>query len=104
MDIVHLNSENFEEEAVKAPGKVLIDFWATWCGPCRMIGPVLEDIAAGDPDFKICKVNVDEEPALAQQFMVRSIPMLVVMKDGKNAATTIGAMPKSEILKFVENA
>ena len=104
MEIIHLTSENFEEEAVKAEGKVLIDFWATWCGPCKMIGPVLEKIAAEDPEFKICKVNVDEEPALAQQFMVRSIPMLVVMKDGKAVATTIGAQPKSEILKFVENA
>lgn len=104
MEIVHLTSENFEAEAVKSDKKVLIDFWATWCGPCQMIGPVLEEIAASDPDFKICKVNVDEEPALAQQFMVRSIPMLVVMKDGKTAATTIGAQPKSAILKFVEEA
>ena len=70
MEIINLTSENFEEEAVKAEGKVLIDFWATWCGPCRMIGPVLEKIAAGDPDFKICKVNVDEEPELAKKFNV----------------------------------
>ncbi|MGN1349688.1 MAG: thioredoxin [Anaerovoracaceae bacterium] len=104
MAIIHLTSDNFEAEAEKAEGKVLIDFWATWCGPCQMIGPVLEDIAASDPGFKICKVNVDEEPELAKRFMVRSIPMLVVMKDGKTAAATVGAQPKSEILKFVENA
>ena len=104
MEIINLTSENFEEEAVKAEGKVLIDFWATWCGPCRMIGPVLEKIAAGDPDFKICKVNVDEEPELARKFNVRSIPMLIVMKDGEQAAVTIGAQPESEILKFVKNA
>lgn len=104
MEIIHLTSENFEEEAVKAEGKVLIDFWATWCGPCRMIAPVLEKIAASDPDFKICKVNVDDEPELARKFNVRSIPMLIVMKDGEQAAVTIGAQPESEILKFVQNA
>ncbi len=104
MEIIHLTSENFEEEAVKAEGKVLIDFWATWCGPCRMIAPVLEKIAESDPDFKICKVNVDDEPELAKKFNVRSIPMLIVMKDGEQAAVTIGAQPESEILKFVQNA
>lgn len=104
MEIIDLTAENFEKEAEKAEGKVLIDFWATWCGPCRMIGPVLEDIAAGDPDFKICRVNVDDQPELAQRFKVRSIPMLIVMKDGAQAAVTIGAQPKSEILKFVQNA
>lgn len=104
MAIVHLTSENFAAEAEKAEGKVLIDFWATWCGPCQMIGPVLEELDAEDHGFKICKVNVDEEPELARRFMVRSIPMLVVMKDGKTAATTVGAQPKSAILKFVENA
>ena len=104
MDIINLTSENFEEEALKAEGKVLIDFWAAWCGPCKMISPALEAIAAGNPDFKICKVNVDEQPELAGRFNVRSIPMLVVMKDGEQAAVTIGAQPKSEILKFVQNA
>lgn len=104
MEIINLTSDNFEEEAVKAEGKVLIDFWATWCGPCRMIGPVLEKIAGEDPDFKICKVNVDDEPELAKKFNVRSIPMLVVMKDGEQAAVTIGAQPESEIKKFVQNA
>ena len=98
-----ITDSNFEE--LLASGKpVVVDFWATWCGPCRMIGPVLEKIAAGDPDFKICKVNVDEEPELAKKFNVRSIPMLIVMKDGEQAAVTIGAQPESEILKFVKNA
>jgi thioredoxin 1 len=104
MEIINLTSENFEEEAVKAEGKVLIDFWASWCGPCRMVGPALENIASRDPDFKVCKVNVDEQPELAQRFSVRSIPMLIVMQDGEQIAMTIGAQPESEILKFVENA
>lgn len=104
MEIINLTSENFEEEVLKAKGKVLIDFWAVWCGPCRMIAPALSRIAEGNPDFKICKVNVDEEPDLAAKFNVRSIPMLVVMKDGEQAAVTIGAQPESEILKFVQNA
>lgn len=104
MEIINLTRENFEAEAVNSSEKVLIDFWASWCGPCKMIAPVLAEIAAEDPGFKICKVNVDDEPELAQKFMVRSIPMLVVMKDGKQAAVTVGAQPKAAILKFVEEA
>lgn len=103
MDIVHLTNENFAEE-IDTEQKVLIDFWASWCGPCKMVSPILDEIASEDPDFKICKVNVDEEPALAQQFMVRSIPTLVVMKNGQAAATTVGAQPKANIIKFVEEA
>ena len=102
--MITLTKENFAQEVLQSDKPVLVDFWATWCGPCRMIGPVLEKIAAGDPDFKICKVNVDEEPELAKKFNVRSIPMLIVMKDGEQAAVTIGAQPESEILKFVKNA
>ena len=101
---VNVSLDTFEEEVIGCDIPVIVDFWATWCGPCRMIGPVLEKIAAGDPDFKICKVNVDEEPELAKKFNVRSIPMLIVMKDGEQAAVTIGAQPESEILKFVKNA
>ena len=104
MAVVHLTKDNFEEEVLKAQGKVLIDFWATWCGPCMMIGPVIEEISNEGHDFKVCKVDVDAEPELAAQFMIRSIPTLVVMKDGKNIATTLGAQPKSALLKFVEEA
>ena len=101
---MEVNESNFKEFTGEKDRLVVLDFWAEWCGPCRMIGPVLEKIAAGDPDFKICKVNVDEEPELAKKFNVRSIPMLIVMKDGEQAAVTIGAQPESEILKFVKNA
>ncbi|MCI8285304.1 MAG: thioredoxin [Firmicutes bacterium] len=103
MDIVHLTNENFAEE-INTDQKVLIDFWASWCGPCKMVSPILDEIASEDHDFKICKVNVDEQPDLAQQFMVRSIPTLVVMKNGQAAATTVGAQPKANIIKFVEEA
>ena len=98
MEIINLTSENFEEEAVKAEGKVLIDFWATWCGPCRMIGPVLEKIAAGDPDFKICKVNVDDERDMAIKFGIDAIPTIILIKNGDTAAQAVGYMPKDELL------
>ena len=104
MAIINLTIENFEQEAVKSDKKVLIDLWASWCGPCRMIAPVLEEIAAERPDIKVCKVNVDEQSELASKFQVLSIPMLVVMKDGEIAAKTIGAQPKASIEKFVDEA
>ncbi len=104
MAVINLTSENFEAEALKSDKKVLIDFWASWCGPCRMVAPILDEIANERDDLKVCKVNVDEQPALAQQFMVRSIPMMVVLKDGEKAAVTIGAQPKASLLKFVDEA
>lgn len=99
MEIKHLTTADFDEFINSEP-KVLVDFWATWCGPCKMISPVLEEIAAEDPDFKIAKVDVDQNPDLARRFAVRSIPTLVLFKDGKQAAVTLGAMPKPSILEF----
>ena len=104
MAVINLTSENFEAEALQSDKKVLIDFWASWCGPCRMVAPILDEIASERSDIKVCKVNVDEQPALAQQFMVRSIPMMVVLKDGEKAAVTVGAQPKAALLKFVDEA
>ena len=104
MTPIALNMKNFEQEALKAKETVLIDFWASWCGPCRMLSPIVDEIASERPDIKVCKVNVDEESELAQQFRVMSIPTLVVLKAGKVAATTVGVQPKQAILKMVEQA
>ena len=95
---VTITKENFESEVLKSDVPVLLDFWATWCGPCRMIAPALEEIAAENAGkLKVGKVNVDEEMELAMQFGVTSIPLLVVMKDGKIVNKAVGAMPKAKI-------
>lgn len=101
MSIVNVNQENFNEEVMNAKEPVLVDFWAPWCGPCRMVGPVLEEIAEEREDIKVCKVNVDEQQALAAQFGVMSIPMLVVMKDGQVVNQSVGARPKAQILAML---
>ena len=99
---VKVTNENFEAEVLKSDKPVLIDFWASWCGPCKMLGPVLSEIAEENKDIKVAKVNVDEEAELATQFGVVSIPMLVLMKDGKQQKYTVGFQPKEEILNFIK--
>ena len=95
---ITITKENFEAEVLKSDVPVLLDFWATWCGPCRMIAPALEEIAAENAGkLKVGKVNVDEEMELAMRFGVTSIPLLVVMKDGKVVNKAVGAMPKAKI-------
>ena len=101
MSALKITKENFETEVIRSKKPVLLDFWAIWCGPCRMIAPVLEDVANEAPGVKVGKVNVDEQPELAQAFGVMSIPMLAVVKDGKVTAQSIGAKPKEAILKMV---
>ena len=101
MSIIHVTSDNFRGEVLEAPGTVLLDFFATWCGPCRMVAPILEEIAVERSDVKICKIDVDQAFDLAAQFGVSSIPTLVVMKGGKVTAKTVGACPKSEILALM---
>lgn len=98
MTEINLTKENFEEEVLHQSGTVLVDFWATWCGPCRMLAPVIEEIAIEkDGEIKVCKVNVDDEPELAKKYRISSIPTLVVFKDGKIINTALGYRPKEEI-------
>lgn len=101
MSVVTVTKENFQEEVINASSPVLIDFWASWCGPCRMLSPVIDEIAEEVKSTKVCKINVDEQPELAQQFGVMSIPTLIVMKDGKIANKTLGVQPKSSVLTMI---
>ena len=101
MAVIELTKQNFQSEVAESKEKVLIDFWASWCGPCRMVDEIAEESPAG---VKVCKVNVDEQPELAQQFQVMSIPTLLVMKDGKPVASSVGARPKQFIVKMIEEA
>ena len=97
MSALHINKENYENEVVRSDKKVLLDFWAPWCGPCQMVLPIIEEIAAERPDIKVGKVNVDEEMALAKQFRVMSIPTLVVFHDGRVLNQAVGARSKAAI-------
>lgn len=97
-----ITKSNFKTEVLEAKEPVLIDFFANWCAPCRMLTPVIEEIANEHPDVKVCKINVDEEAELAATFQVSSIPMLVVMKDGKPVQQAVGVQPKTEILNMLD--
>ena len=96
-----ITTQNFEEEVLKSEKPFLLDFWATWCGPCRMVSPIVDEISEERRDIKVGKINVDEQMELAQQFRIVSIPTLVVMKDGQIANKAVGAMPKEDILALL---
>ena len=102
MAILNVTKENFQTEVIQSDKPVLLDFWAAWCGPCRMVSPVVDEIAAQRPDIKVGKVNVDEQPELAGAFQVMSIPTLVVMRDGKVVHQAVGARPKDDILAMLK--
>ena len=101
MAAININQNNFHNEVMNSEKKVLLDFWAPWCGPCRMVVPLVEEIAKERPDIKVGKVNVDENPELAKQFGVFSIPTLVVMENGKIVRQEQGARPKKAILSML---
>ncbi len=97
MAVLNVTAANFEKEVLQAKQTVLVDFWASWCGPCKMIAPVIDQIAAEHEDIKVCKVNVDEEASLAIDYKVMSIPTLIVFKDGQAANQSVGVQSKSDI-------
>lgn len=101
MSAINVNKENFQKEVTNSDKPVLLDFWAPWCGPCRMVVPIVEEIARERSDIKVGKVNVDEQPELARQFRVMSIPTLVVMKGGRITGQAVGARSKSQILAML---
>lgn len=104
MAVLEITKENFEAEVLKSEKIVLLDFWASWCGPCRMVSPIVDEIAEEMPEIKVGKVNVDEEGELALKFQVMSIPSLFVFKNGEIVEQSVGAKPKNQIIDMIEKA
>ena len=99
---LNITSANFKSEVLASDKPVIVDFWATWCGPCRMLGPVVEELAEEHPEIKVCKVNVDDEPDLAQQYGVMSIPFRVSFKNGQLPKSAVGVQPKESLLALLD--
>ena len=101
MNVFHINKNNFQQEVLSSEKPVLLDFWAPWCGPCRMLSPVLDEVAVQRPDVKVCKINVDEEQELASQYKIFSIPTMVMLLNGQVEDKVVGARPKRQILEML---
>ncbi len=101
MSVINIDKSNFEDEVLNSEKTVLVDFWAPWCAPCRMVSPIMEEIATERSDIKVCKVNVDEQPELAGRFNIMSIPTLMVVKNGEIVTRVSGARPKNAILEML---
>ena len=101
MKAMHINKDNFHKEVLNSDKPVLLDFFASWCGPCRMVAPILDEIAQEREDIKVCKVDIDEQPELASRYRVMSVPTLMVLKNGQIMEQSIGAKPKHQILAMV---
>lgn len=102
MSVIEVTKESFETEVLKAEGTVLVDFFADWCGPCKMLSPVIEEIAEEKSEIKVCKVNVDNQPELAMKYGVMSIPTLVVIKNGSEKDKSVGLVSKEEVLELIK--
>lgn len=101
MTVVKLTTETFDQEVLQAGQTVLVDFYADWCGPCKMMAPVVEELAGEEPGVKVCKINIDEEMAIAQRYGVMSIPTFIAFKNGEVAGKQVGALPKSKLQELV---
>ncbi|MDD6727650.1 MAG: thioredoxin [Eubacteriales bacterium] len=102
MSVIKIDKNNFQKEVMESERKVLLDFYADWCGPCRMVSPIVDEIAQEHPEYKVCKINVDEQPEIASSFQVMSIPSLFIIENGKAVNSSVGAKTKAEILEMLK--